>query len=64
MLNEKMVSEIERQLNHSSELYYTTHNGEIKERNRGYCQGIDAVLSMIGYYIVWDNGKATVVKDD
>lgn len=64
MLNEKMVEAIERRLNDCSEVYYDSRNREVKERNRGYCQGIAFVLSEIGYYIEWDNGKATVVKDD
>ena len=64
MLNERQVKDIERQLNSLADVYYDTRNREIKERNRGYCQGIAFVLSEIGYYVEWDNGKATVVKDD
>lgn len=63
MLNESQVKEIERQLNNSADLYYSTRNGEVKERNRGFCQGVAAVLSMMGYSIEWDNGKATVVEE-
>ena len=64
MLNEMKVKEIERQLDSLAAVYYETRNREIKERNRGYCQGIGFMLEQIGYRIEWDNGKSTVVKDD
>lgn len=64
MLNEMKIKDIERQLDSLAGVYYDTRNREIKERNRGYCQGIAFMLEKIGYAVEWDNGKATVVKDD
>lgn len=64
MLNEKQIKDIERQLDSLADVYYDSRNPEIKERNRGYCQGIAFVLGKLGFSIEWDNGKATVVKDD
>lgn len=64
MLNEKQVNDIERQLNSLADVYYDTRNMEIKERNRGYCQGIGFLLEKIGYRIEWDDGKARVIADD
>ena len=64
MLDEMKIKDIERQLNSLAEVYYDTRNREIKERNRGYCQGIAFMLSQIGYVVEWYNGKATVVKDE
>ena len=63
MLDERKVKTIERQLNSLAEVYYDTRNAEVKERNRGYCQGIAFVLSEIGYSIEWEDRKAHVVKD-
>ena len=63
MLNERQIKTIETQLNHLAKVYYDTRNGEVKERNRGYCQGIGFVLSEIGYAIEWDNERAKVVKE-
>lgn len=60
-MDEKKIKAIERQLNSIADVYYSTYNNEVKERNRGYCQGIDYVLSMLGYAIEWNDGKATVV---
>lgn len=63
MLNEKQIKDIERQLDSIAGVYYDTRNNEVKERNRGYCQGIAFVLAKIGYSVEWDNGKATIVED-
>ena len=63
MLNEKQIKNIEFQLNSLAEVYYDTRNGEVKERNRGYCQGIAFVLSQIGYAVEWENGKSTIVNE-
>ena len=64
MLNEMKIKDIERQLTSLADVYFETRNAEVKERNRGYCQGIAFVLHKIGYAVEWDNGKATVVKED
>lgn len=64
MLNEKQVSAIETKLNGLAAVYYDTRNREIKELNRGYCQGIGFMLEQIGYRIEWDDGKARVITDD
>lgn len=64
MLNERQVKSIESKLNLCADVYYDTCNETVKESNRGWCQGIDFMLSMLGYRIVWDDRKATVVKDD
>ena len=64
MLDGKQIKDIERQLNSLAEVYYDTRNREVKERNRGYCQGIAFMLGKIGYRIEWDNGRATVIEDD
>ena len=63
-MNKKQVKDIERALNNCADVFYETRNGETRELNRGYCKGINFVLENIGYRIVWDNGKATVVEDD
>lgn len=62
MLDEKKIKAIERQLTDLAGTYYETRNREVKERNRGYCQGIAFVLAEIGYSVEWDNGKATIVE--
>ena len=64
MLDEKKIKAIESKLNDLSEDYYDSRNREVKERTRGYCQGIAFALSQIGYAIEWEDGKATVVADD
>jgi hypothetical protein len=64
MLNEKTVANLERKLTDLAQTYYDSRNAEVKERNRGYCQGIAFALSEIGYSVEWDNGKAFVVKND
>ena len=64
MLNEMKIKDIERQLTAMADVYYDSRNGEVKERCRGYCQGMAFVLGKIGYAVEWDNGKATIVKDD
>ena len=64
MLNERQVKFIEQKLTDFADDYGTSENREFKERCRGYCQGIAFVLSEIGYAVEWDNGKATVSKDD
>lgn len=64
MLTDMQVKDIERALNNAADLYYSTRNDTVKERNRGFCQGADFVLEKLGYFITWDNGKATVAKDD
>ena len=64
MLNEKQIKAIETKLNDLAADYYDSRNREVKERNRGYCQGIAFTLSQIGYYIEWEDGKATVIKDE
>ena len=64
MLNEKQVSAIETKLNGLAADYYDARNREVKERNRGYCQGIGYLLEQIGYRIEWDDGKARVIADD
>ena len=61
MLNETKILDIERKLNDLAETYYDTRNREIKELNRGYCQGIAFMLGEIGYAVEWENGKPTVV---
>jgi len=63
MLNEMQIKDLERKLNDLSEDYTDSRNREVKERCRGYCQGIGFVLAKIGYAIEWDNGKATIVED-
>ena len=63
VLTETQIKDIERQLTNAADLYYTTRNDTVKERNRGFCHGIAAVLDKIGYDIEWDDGKATLVKD-
>ena len=63
MLSEAKVKEIESKLNVLADVYYTATNREIKELNRGYCQGIAFVLEQIGYSVEWNNGKATIVED-
>ena len=64
MLNEAQIKELEWKLSDLAGDYYDSRNRENKERFRGYCQGMAYVLSKIGYSVEWDNGKATVVKDD
>ena len=64
MLNERQIKALEAKLNDLAADYYDARNREVKERNRGYCQGIAFTLAQIGYSVTWDNGKATVVKDD
>ena len=64
MLNERQIKDVEERLNAVADVYYSTHNRGIKESNRGYCQGIAYMLSKIGYAVEWDNGKATLVKED
>ena len=63
MLTEMQIKDIERQLNNSADLYYSTRRETIKERNRGYCQGIDFLLSKLGYSIIWEDGKAHIEQD-
>ena len=62
MLTEKQVKDFERQLTSLADVYYNSRNAEVKERNRGYCQGMAYVLAALGYAVEWDNGKATVVE--
>ena len=64
MLTDKQVKDFERQLTSLADVYYNSRNGEVKERNRGYCQGMAYVLAALGYVVAWDNGKAYIVKDD
>lgn len=64
MLSEAKVKEIESKLNGLADAYYTATNREIKELNRGYCQGIAFVLEQVGYAVEWDNGKAIIVRED
>ena len=62
MLTEKQVKDFERKLTDLAADYYDSRNREVKERNRGYCQGIAYVLAALGYAVEWDNGKAIVVE--
>ena len=62
MLNEMQIKDIERQLTDLADVYFETRNREVKERNRGNCQGIAFVLHKLGYTVEWDHGKATVVE--
>ena len=64
MLNEQQVKHIEQKLTDIAADYEDSRNREVKERCRGYCQGIAFTLAVIGYAVEWDNGKATVVKED
>lgn len=64
MLTEMQIKDIERMLTAQADLYHSTTKVGVYERSGGYCQGIAFVLDKIGYSITWDNGKATVVKDD
>ena len=64
MLNEKQIKDIQWKLTDLAADYYDTRNAEVKERLRGYSQGIAYMLAKIGYSVEWDNGNATVVKDD
>lgn len=64
MLDIKTVKNIESKLSDLAADYYDSRNAEVKERNRGYCQGIAFVLGQIGYSVEWDNAKAYVVKND
>ena len=63
-MDTKTIKEIEFKLNVFADVYYKSLNREVKELNRGYCQGVAFVLEQIGYRVEWDNGKATVVRDD
>ena len=64
MLNERQVKHIEQKLTDFAAEYEDSRNREFKEHCRGYCQGVAYMLAEIGYSVEWDNGKATVVKDD
>lgn len=64
MLDEMAIKKIENKLNDMSETYYDSRNLEVKERSRGYCQGIAFALYEVGYVVEWCGGKATIVKDD
>lgn len=63
MLNERQIEFIERKLTDFGADFADAANREIKERCRGYCQGVAYVLSEIGYSVEWDNGRAHIVKD-
>ena len=62
-LDEMKLKDIKFQLDNLAEVYYTTSVPEIKERNRGFCQGIAFVLGKLGYGVDWDDGVATIVKE-
>lgn len=64
MLNERQVKHIEQKLTDFAVEFEDSRNREFKERCRGYCQGVAFMLAEIGYAVEWDNGKATVVKED
>lgn len=63
MLDERQVKDIERKLNDLADDYYDTRNREVKERHRGYLQGIAFVLGKLGYSVLWNDGVATVEYD-
>lgn len=63
MLNGTQIKTIEGQLNSLADVFYDTRNNEVKERNRGYCQGIAFVLAEIDYSIEWEDRKAHIVKE-
>ena len=64
MLNERQVKEIERKLNDLAKDHESYTGSAFADTGRAYAQGIAFALSQIGYYIEWENGKATIVKDD
>lgn len=64
MLNERQVKEIEWKLNDIAKDHESYTGSVFADTGRAYAQGIAFALSAIGYSIEWDNGKATVVKDD
>ena len=64
MMTKEQIKDIERKLNELAEDDKDFDGSVFNNRFRAYAQGIAFVLSKIGYSVEWDNGKATVVKDD
>jgi len=63
MLGAQQIKNIENRLDDLAAVFYDTRNAEVKERNRGYCQGIAYTLGLIGYEIKWnDNGRKSTVQ--
>lgn len=64
MLNEKAIKNIERRLN-TLAMDADKHTGSIfTNPYKAYAQGIAFTLSEIGYGIRWNDGKATIVKEE
>ena len=62
-LDEMKLKDIKFRLDTLAEVFYTTSNPEIKECNRGFCQGVAFVLGKLGYDVYWDDGVATIVEE-